>query len=282
VGSPPSDQPVLRLRLGDAEHSLLAPRTLIGRSRSCDVRLKDDTVSRLHAAFMWRGNLLTLEDLGSSNGTWHNGARVTDTVAVQAGDALRFGSVDAVVESPGATPAARPGPPPAAPPAQRNADYTVGVVPGRLAGPGRRAFAALLDLALFAAGSLVPFGPLVAVLLSERFLLAPNAIPPSLETRTTIALGCTALWLGYAWYYVVHGWARRGGTPGLRLAGLRLADGALRTPVGYGRAWRRLLGLLATAATLGLGFATMVRREDRRALHDVIAGTLVVHRPRAL
>jgi len=156
------------------------------------------------------------------------------------------------------------------------------MLPGTPATLRRRVAAALLDLAIFTIGSLVPFGPLLAVLLSERFLLSPNAIPPSLETRSTIAIGCVVLWLLYAWYYVIHGWARRGGTPGLRLSGLRLVDAGLRAPIGHGRAWLRLLGLAATAATLGAGFLTILRRRDRRALHDVIAGTLVVHKPRRL
>lgn len=271
---------MLRLRLGDSEYSLLAQRVMVGRSRSCDVRLRDDTVSRLHAAFMWRGNLLTLEDLGSSNGTWVNGERVADTIEINAGDVVRFGAVDATIESPGAVAAKRraafteeqaPRP-----------DYTVGMLPGTPANLRHRLAAALLDFAIFAAGSLVPFGPLAAVLLSEQFLLSPNSIPPSLETRSTIAIGCVILWLFYAWYYVIHGWARRGGTPGLRLTGLRLVDADLRAPIGHARAWLRLLGLLATTLTLGAGFLTVPRRSDRRALHDVIAGTLVVHKPRGL
>ena len=59
----------MRLALGAEVFPLDGPRLVVGRSRSCDIRLRDDTVSRLHAALVWRGGTLVLEDLGSSNGT---------------------------------------------------------------------------------------------------------------------------------------------------------------------------------------------------------------------
>jgi len=274
--SPRSDLPALRLRLVDSQYVLRSGRVLVGRSRSCDVRLRDDTVSRLHAALVWHGPTLFLEDLGSSNGTYLNGKRVTGPVAVATGDAVRFGSVSATVEGPGA--AERRAAPP--PPAQH--DYTVGLIPGAPAGVIERLLAAALDAFLFAVGSLVPFGPYVAARLAERYLLSPSAIPPSLHAKSVIALGCGVLWLVYAWYYAVHGWARRGGTPGVRLLGLRVVDSAGHAPIGYPRAWLRLAGTLLTGATLGLGYITVILRSDRRALHDVVAGTLVVHKSRPL
>jgi uncharacterized RDD family membrane protein YckC len=275
VESHRSDPPALRLRLADTLYSLRAARVLVGRSRSCDVRLKDDTVSRLHAALVWHGADLFLEDLGSSNGTYLNGRRLTDAAPVVAGDVVRFGSVSAVIDGPPGTKKASAVPP-------LSSDYTTGIVPGPPAPIGQRLLAAALDAALFLVGSVVPFGPYLAARLAERYLLAPSAIPPSVHTKGIIALGCGLLWVVYAWYYVIHGWARRGGTPGMRLTGLRLVDDRMRAPIGYRRAWLRLLGALATTLTLGLGFISTLRRSDRRALHDIIAGTMVVRRTRAL
>lgn len=274
AGSPRSERPVLRLRVGQSQFSLLPERTLVGRSRSCDVRIKDDTVSRLHAALLWSGDILTLEDLGSSNGTYLNGERLEHPTRLKSGDEIRFGGVSVQVEAPGTTPAPPTGPP--------QHDYTVGLIPGRPAALGRRLVAVGLDGFLFLLGSLVPFGPWIAIRLTERYLLAPNALPPAASTHTVVGAGCVVLWLVYAWYYILHGWARRAGTPGLRLAGLRLVNDEMRAPIGYRQALLRVLGSALTVATLGLGFITVARRPDRRALHDIVAHTLVVDRPRPL
>ena len=64
---------MLCLRLGEVTYALDADKVVIGRSRSCDIRLREDTVSRLHAAFVWQEGNLVIEDLGSSNGTYLNG-----------------------------------------------------------------------------------------------------------------------------------------------------------------------------------------------------------------
>ena len=65
---------------------------MLGRSRFCDIRLQEDTVSRLHAAFLLAGDGVVLEDLGSSNGTFVNGEPVVGARPVVAGDVVRFGA----------------------------------------------------------------------------------------------------------------------------------------------------------------------------------------------
>ncbi len=278
AGPPRSDARPLRLRFGREVFPLALDRAVVGRSRSCEIRLKEDTVSRLHAAFVWRAEGLILEDLGSSNGTYLNGDRVLNPRTVTAGDAVRFGALRGIVE---AADAPVPGPEADVAP-EEEYDYTVGMLPGRPAGLGWRLLALLTDLVLFGAGSVIPFSPLLAALLAERYLLSPDVIPPSLETKAVIAGGCGALWVFYAWFYVIHGWARRGGTPGLRLCGLRLADWRRRVPIGYARAWLRVGACLVVALTGGLGLFTVALRRDRKALHDLLAGTQVIHRPHLL
>lgn len=245
-------------------------KLVVGRSRSCDIRLREDSVSRLHAALVWRGDELVVEDLGSSNGTFVNGERVLSPRTVVAGDTVRFGNLRGAVE--------RSDAPPAGADSRPDYDYTVGLMPGEPAGFGWRLLAMITDVLLFAAGSLIPFSPLLATLLVERFLLSPEALPPSLQTKSLIEGGCAVLWVVFAFYYVVHGWARRGGTPGLRLWGLRLLDYRQRLPIGYPRALLRLAALLVTVLTLGLGYLLIPFRRDRKALHDLLAGTLVTHR----
>jgi pSer/pThr/pTyr-binding forkhead associated (FHA) protein len=71
--------------------TLAAPRVTLGR-KGADVELDDPTVSRLHAFVDEVGGGWILEDLGSRNGTYVNGARLAGPVALHGGDALRLGS----------------------------------------------------------------------------------------------------------------------------------------------------------------------------------------------
>jgi hypothetical protein len=72
---------------------------VVGRERACDVRFDDPRVSRTHAALQRRGNTVYVEDLGSSGGTFVNGAATTASQELRAGDVLTFASVSARLES---------------------------------------------------------------------------------------------------------------------------------------------------------------------------------------
>jgi pSer/pThr/pTyr-binding forkhead associated (FHA) protein len=52
-------------------------RVVIGRAEGAGIRLEDQAVSKQHAAIEMVGNDHILQDLGSANGTFVNGARVT-------------------------------------------------------------------------------------------------------------------------------------------------------------------------------------------------------------
>jgi pSer/pThr/pTyr-binding forkhead associated (FHA) protein len=56
------------------------------------VSLPDTTVSQLHARVFRRDGRVYVEDLGSTNGTWLNRARVSAAVPMKRGDRLQFGS----------------------------------------------------------------------------------------------------------------------------------------------------------------------------------------------
>ena len=49
---------------------------ILGRSGSCSIRLSDPVLSRQHCAITRDGNRVTCSDLGSSNGTYHQGALI--------------------------------------------------------------------------------------------------------------------------------------------------------------------------------------------------------------
>lgn len=71
-------------------------RMSVGRAFNCDVVLRFPVVSKLHAHFsVMASGELRLTDLGSSNGTWHNGLRLEPgrPVLVSPRDRLSFGGV---------------------------------------------------------------------------------------------------------------------------------------------------------------------------------------------
>jgi predicted component of type VI protein secretion system len=72
------------------EQSLQAGAT-IGRE-GCDVNLMDPEVSRRHAAIRGDDRSLAIEDLGSTNGTYVNGVRISSVTVLSAGDEVRLGN----------------------------------------------------------------------------------------------------------------------------------------------------------------------------------------------
>lgn len=82
--------------------SLPRDMTVIGRREDCDLRIPVSEVSRKHCRVLKEGDEIRVEDLGSSNGTYHNGQRIMGSVAVQAGDSIEVGPVVFVVQVDGA------------------------------------------------------------------------------------------------------------------------------------------------------------------------------------
>jgi len=64
--------------------------TRIGRALDNDIVIGDASVSRHHASIEYRNGGFLLRDLGSHNGTWIGGQRVTEA-PLGRGDALRLG-----------------------------------------------------------------------------------------------------------------------------------------------------------------------------------------------
>jgi hypothetical protein len=77
----------------------VAAPTRFGRGAENAVRLDgDDFVSSRHAVLEPRPDGLWVEDAGSTNGTFVNGARVTSARLLQSGDVVRIGQSDFRVE----------------------------------------------------------------------------------------------------------------------------------------------------------------------------------------
>ena len=60
-----------------------------------DLVLEDDTISRLHARICKEGEMVYLEDLNSTNGTFKNGLRLQpyEKRRLEEGDEVRFGKL---------------------------------------------------------------------------------------------------------------------------------------------------------------------------------------------
>jgi DNA-binding winged helix-turn-helix (wHTH) protein len=63
---------------------------LIGRTSSCDISISNQQVSREHARILVIPHGPALEDLGSKNGTFHNGKPVTEIINLEDGDVIQI------------------------------------------------------------------------------------------------------------------------------------------------------------------------------------------------
>ena len=63
----------------------------IGRDNSNTVAINDAEISRKHAKMTLHGNAYVIQDLGSTNGTYVNGTRITGTQVLNPGDSVSFG-----------------------------------------------------------------------------------------------------------------------------------------------------------------------------------------------
>jgi pSer/pThr/pTyr-binding forkhead associated (FHA) protein len=72
---------------------LVAGENLVGRDPGTAVWLDSPGVSRRHACIVLEGDCVTLEDLGSKNGTHVRGDLVTSPTVLKDGDEIRFGSI---------------------------------------------------------------------------------------------------------------------------------------------------------------------------------------------
>jgi DNA-binding winged helix-turn-helix (wHTH) protein len=82
-------------------HLVLPPGTHdIGRDPACAVWIEASGVSRRHARIhIDSGGTATVEDLGSTNGTFLKGVRVDGAAPLSDGDAIQIGAADAVFRS---------------------------------------------------------------------------------------------------------------------------------------------------------------------------------------
>jgi uncharacterized RDD family membrane protein YckC len=130
----------------------------------------------------------------------------------------------------------------------------------RPAGFWIRALAALIDFAVF-----------FVVYLSFK-LIGARLLGADVETEAKPAAAFFTFVFCGAYTTVLHSLA--GQTLGKMLVGVRVVAGEDGLPP-FGAALLRFIGYFASLATFTLGFVMAGLRRDRRALHDLIAGTRV-------
>ena len=138
-----------------------------------------------------------------------------------------------------------------------------------------RLLATLVDGVILLALNLLLLSPVFLVLLFREAFQSADLLRD--WAFLGILVGCGVMIFGANLWYVVGGWARTGRTPGkalLRLAVVPAGPGGgagvgLKAALVRFLAWN-LSGLLV------IGFLMVLFRRDRRALHDLIAGTRVV------
>lgn len=88
--------PTVQLQLGNVKGRIddASPRVLIGRDPSCGLIGQDGSISRRHAELYIEGSQVFIKDLGSSNGTWVDGAPVSaNPVMIKPGQQVFVGHV---------------------------------------------------------------------------------------------------------------------------------------------------------------------------------------------
>ena len=72
-------------------YKIEGPESVVGRARSAQLRLNDDGISRRHCRVLSIGGRVTIEDLGSANGTIVNGEMIHHQ-ELKEGDKIRLGA----------------------------------------------------------------------------------------------------------------------------------------------------------------------------------------------
>ncbi|HPR64692.1 MAG TPA: RDD family protein [Thermoanaerobaculia bacterium] len=270
----------------------------IGRVEGNAVVLKDEGVSRLHARIRLTPRGFAVIDNGSANGTWVNGKRVEEAL-LKDGDEIMIGKTVILFsdrEDPGATVrfnvakvmndvskikakqtvpvASRP-----TTPARPSLRKTASVNPGKIVPPLRsiesRHYAGFwIRLVAYVIDSIVLSILCGLVMIPAAFLTFTTREDLTATILIIVGTGtlCSILSVGY----LVVFWAKSGATLGKKMLGLKIVRDDSDTPLGYGKAFLRLLGYMLSNVILYAGFIMVAFTRRKQGLHDYVAGTVVI------
>ena len=74
------------------------PQFVIGRLPECNLRIESKALSRRHAQIDVKDGAVTVKDLGSTNGTFVDGQKITEEVELKNGQILRIGPLETLVQ----------------------------------------------------------------------------------------------------------------------------------------------------------------------------------------
>ncbi|MEN1678853.1 MAG: FHA domain-containing protein [Planctomycetota bacterium] len=83
-----------------AEIPLKKHKFVIGRASDCTLRAGSDAISRRHCVLLRTEQGVTVQDLGSRNGTFVNGANIEGETPLRHGDELKVGPLEFVFDHP--------------------------------------------------------------------------------------------------------------------------------------------------------------------------------------
>jgi len=81
--------------------------------------------------------------------------------------------------------------------------------------------------------------------------------------------------------YTLPFWFRFAATPGKMLFRLEIQDAATGKPMSHSQAVIRFLSYIVSVLPFSLGFVWVLFNKKKRGFHDLIAGTVVVVRPKS-
>jgi uncharacterized RDD family membrane protein YckC len=136
------------------------------------------------------------------------------------------------------------------------------------AGAVSRMVALVIDGAILNAGFLALSG-VITLVASLAFGAGGDASAPA------IVIG-TAAWAVAGSLYLIGFWALAGQTPGMRFTRIRL-DSDKGRRIGLRHAVRRLVGVVLSIVTFGIGLLGVVFSDERRGWPDRLGGTIVVY-----
>jgi DNA-binding winged helix-turn-helix (wHTH) protein len=90
--APTAGMPICRLIWHGQSIELPAGESVLGRDRGCAAHIDADSVSRHHARLTVSDSEVSIEDLGSKNGTWVAGERIHGSVHLTDGATFQLGS----------------------------------------------------------------------------------------------------------------------------------------------------------------------------------------------
>lgn len=247
----------------------------IGRDPHSDISIADETVSSSHATLSFLGDeILTITDSDSRNGTYHLEPDGRETrihhAQVSTADKLRFGMVvldvrqivdtihfkhpqlfdpEPLKPDPSPNPSPTPTPSPSPSPALIYAGFW------------KRALATVIDS---------------AILFSSQIFIAIVGMYNGVELAAAFIFTLfVAAPLGWLYSALMESSAKQG-TLGKMILGIQVTDLAGRR-IGFGRATGRFFGRYLSGALLMIGFFMVAFTEKKQALHDMMAGCLVVN-----